>query len=184
MSRIPTPASIDAAPEASRPLLEGVKKALGSAPNLFRLVANSPAALEGYLGLSGALAKGALSKAISERIALAVAEINGCDYCLAAHTYVGKNVAKLSDAEIDAARSGGSTDAKADAAVRFAVAVTNARGRATPADLAAAKAAGLTDAELVEIVAHVALNTLTNYVNETFKTDIDFPAVRPTLRAA
>ena len=86
MSRIPTPPSIAAAPAASQPLLEAVNKQLGSVPNLFRLAANSPAALEGYLGMMGALAKGALPAATRERIALAVAEVNGCNYCLAAHT--------------------------------------------------------------------------------------------------
>ena len=94
MSRIPTPASIQAAPAASRPLLEAVQKQLGSVPNLFRIVGNSPAALEGYLGLNGALAKGALDARTRERIALVVAEANGCDYCLSAHTYLGKNLAK------------------------------------------------------------------------------------------
>jgi AhpD family alkylhydroperoxidase len=86
MSRIPTPATITAAPAAAQPLLEAVKKQLGSAPNLFRITANSPAALEGYLSLNGALAKGALDAATRERIALAVAQVNGCRYCLAAHT--------------------------------------------------------------------------------------------------
>ncbi|MFL6626699.1 MAG: carboxymuconolactone decarboxylase family protein, partial [Vitreoscilla sp.] len=93
MSRIPTPASIDASPAASQPLLQAVEKQLGSVPNLFRVVANSPAALEGYLGMMGALAKGALPAATRERIALAVAEVNGCNYCLAAHAYLGKNLA-------------------------------------------------------------------------------------------
>ena len=128
MSRIPTPATIEAAPAAAQPLLQAVKKQLGMAPNLFRLVSNSPAALEGYLGLSGALAKGELPAATRERIALAVAEINGCDYCLSAHTYLGRNVAKLDEAEIAANRRGRSNDAKADAAVRFAVQVTERRG--------------------------------------------------------
>ena len=121
MSRIPTPASIAASPAASQPLLEAVGKQLGSVPNLFRLAATSPAALEGYLGMMGALAKGALPAATRERIALAVAEVNGCNYCLAAHAYLGKNLAKLDDAEIAANRAGTSHDAKADAAVRFAL---------------------------------------------------------------
>jgi uncharacterized peroxidase-related enzyme len=183
MSRIPTPATIADAPAAAQPLLEAVKKQLGSAPNLFRITANSPAALEGYLGLSGALGKGALNSATRERIALAVAQINGCGYCLAAHTYLGKNVAKLSDAEIAANRAGHSEDAKANAAVAFAVKVTQDRGAVSDADVAAVRAAGHSDAEIVEIVAHVALNTLTNYINEVFKTDIDFPVV-PVKRAA
>ena len=177
MSRIPTPATIDAAPAASRPLLEVVKKQLGVAPNLFRLVANSPAALEGYLGLMGALGKGKLPVPTRERIALAVAELNGCSYCLSAHTYLGKNLAKLDDAEITANRSGASNDPKADAAVRFAVKVAQQRGHVGEDDLRAVKAAGYDDGQVIEIVLHVALNTWTNYINEVAKTDIDFPVV-------
>lgn len=182
MSRINTPASIDTAPAAAKPLLEAVKNQMGSVPNLFRVVANSPAALEGYLGLNGALSKGSLDAKTRERIALAVAEINGCGYCLSAHTYLGKNVAKLDDAEITANRSGASNDLKADAAVRFAVKVVNARGHVSDADIAAAKSAGFDDGQIIEIVLHVALNTLTNYVNEVAGTEIDFPVV--TLGAA
>ncbi len=177
MSRIPTPATIDAAPAASRPLLEGVKKQLGVVPNLFRLVSNSPAALESYLALSGALNKGALPAPTRERIALAVAEINGCGYCLSAHTYLAKKLAKLDDEEIVANRGGTSNDPKADAAVRFAVKVMHARGHVGDSDIEAVKAAGYDDAQVIEIVLHVALNTLTNYVNEVAETDIDFPAV-------
>src|SRR5229473_7750825 len=121
MTRIPTPTSIETSPEAAQPLLQAVKKQLGMVPNLFRVVGNSPAALEGYVGLNGALAKGSLEAPTRERVALAVAEVNGCDYCLSAHSYLGKNLAKLSDAEITANRNGGSTDSKADAAFRFAV---------------------------------------------------------------
>ncbi|MDF1806804.1 carboxymuconolactone decarboxylase family protein [Hyphomonas sp.] len=178
MSRIPTPATIQDAPDASQGLLDAVQKQLGSVPNLFRLVANSPAALEGYLSLNGALGKGKLDPATRERIALAVAQINGCGYCLAAHTYLGKNLARLSDAEMRANRNGGSTDARADAAVRFAAEIVEARGRVASSAVDAVKAAGYSDAEIVEVVAHVALNTLTNYVNEVFGTGIDFPQVR------
>ena len=112
MTRIPTPATINDAPAASLPLLEAVKKQLGIVPNLFRSGLPSPAALQGYLGLSGALGEGALPAATRERIALAVAEINGCDYCLSAHTYLGRNLAKLDDAEIAANRNGASNDPK------------------------------------------------------------------------
>ena len=177
MSRIPTPATIDASPAASRPLLEAVKKQLGVVPNMFRLIANSPAALEGYLGLSGALNKGSLPAPTRERIALAVAEINGCSYCLSAHTYLGKNVAKLDDAEITANRSGASNDPKADAAVRFAAKVARERGHVGEDDVRAVKLAGYDDAQIIEMVLHVALNTWTNYINEVAKTDIDFPVV-------
>jgi uncharacterized peroxidase-related enzyme len=178
MSRIPTPATIEAAPAAAQPLLQAVKKQLGVAPNLFRLVANSPAALEGYVSLSGALGKGELPSATRERIALAVAEINGCDYCLSAHTYLGRNVAKLDDAEITANRQGASNDMKADAAVKFAVRVTNTRGHITGDDFAAVKSAGYSDAQIVEIVQHVALNTWTNSINTVGETEIDFPVVK------
>jgi len=184
MSRIPTPATIEASPTASQPMLEAVKKQLGVVPNLFRLVANSPAALEGYLGMSGALGKGALPAATRERIALAVAQINGCGYCLAAHSYLGKNLAKLDDAEIEANRNGGSSDPKADAAVRFAAKVTRERGHVSAEDLLTVKNAGYSDAQIVEIVQHVALNTWTNYINEVAKTVIDFPEVTPLRQAA
>lgn len=177
MTRIPLPASIEDAPQAARPLLEQVKAQLGSAPNLFRLTATSPAALKGYLGLSGALSGGELDAPTRERIALAVAQINGCQYCLAAHSYVGKNVTKLSDEEIAANRKGGSTDPRADAAVRFAVTLVEARGSVSDKDVSAVKLAGYSDAEIVEIIAHVALNTLTNYLNDALGTPIDFPAV-------
>ena len=176
MSRIPTPAAISDAPAASQPLLEAVEKQLGVVPNLFRLVANSPAALQGYLGLSGALGKGALPAATRERIALAVAEINGCN-CLSAQTYLGKNLAKLDDAEITANRNGASNDPKADAAVRFAAKVARERGHVSDDDVRAVKLAGYDDAQVIEIVLHVALNTWTNYINEVAKTDIDFPVV-------
>ena len=176
-TRISTPATIAAAPEASRALLEGVKKQLGVAPNLFRMVANSPAALQGYVDLLGALGNGALTAATRECIALAIAEFNACDYCLSAHTYLGKNVAKLDDREIAANRNGASNDAKADAAVRFAVKLARARGHVSDEDVGAVRAAGYTDGEIVEIVQHVALNTWTNYVNSVARTEIDFPVV-------
>jgi len=177
MPRISQPATVADAPEKARPLLEAVGKQIGSVPNLFRLVATSPQALEGYLGLSGALGKGALPAATRERIALAVAEINGCDYCLSAHSFMGKNLAKLDDAEIAANRRGASSDAKADAAVRFAAKVAVARGQITDGDFEAVRSAGYTDAQIVEIVQHVALNVWTNYFNNVFQTEIDFPVV-------
>lgn len=177
MSRIPIPASLDAAPAASRPLLEGVQRQLGVVPNLFRLVARSPAALEAYVGMLGALAKGALPAATRERIALAVAEQNGCSYCLSAHTYLARNLAKLDDAEIAANRRGASNDSRADAAVRFAVQVLRARGHVADGALDAVRAAGYDDAQVIEIVMHVALNVWTNTLNEVARTDVDFPVV-------
>jgi uncharacterized peroxidase-related enzyme len=177
MSRIPLPVLITDTPVAAQPLLEAVQQQLGVVPNLFRTVAHSPAALEAYLGLSAALGKGALPAATRERVALAVAQINGCNYCLAAHSYLGRNLAKLDDAEIAANRRGTSRDAKADAAVRFAAAVVQTRGHVSDAALQAVRAAGYDHAQIIEIVMHVALNTWTNYVNEVAQTEIDFPPV-------
>jgi len=183
MTRIHTPMSIETSPAASQPLLSAVKAQLGSVPNLFRVVGNSPAALNGYLGLNGALAKGSLDGKTRERIALAVAQFNNCGYCLAAHTYLGEKVAKLDPAEMIENRAGGSFDPKGAAAVRFAVAVPEARGHVTNGEVDAVKAAGYSDADIVEIVLHVALNTLTNYVNEVAQTAIDFPAAPARLAA-
>ena len=178
MSRIPVPATISDAPAASQPLLEAVKKQLGVAPNLFRLVSHSPAALQGYVGLSGALSKGALPAATRERIALAIAEINGCDYCLSAHSYLGQNLAKISPQEVALNRNGESGDTKADAAVRFATKVVRERGHVTEAEIKAVRTAGFSDSQIVEIIALVAENCFTNFLNEAAKTDIDFPVVR------
>jgi uncharacterized peroxidase-related enzyme len=177
MPCIPTPATIDAAPAASRPLLEAAKKRLGSVPNLYRLVANSPAALEGFLNLSGSLDKGTLPAPMRERIALAVAEIDGSNYCLSAHSIFGKNRAKLDEFEINANRDGRSNDPKADAAVMFAAKIARERGHISDADIRNVKEAGYDDAQVIEIVGHVALNVFTNYINLVAQTDIDFPVV-------
>jgi uncharacterized peroxidase-related enzyme len=177
MSRIHTPSSIEEAPASSRPQLEAVKQLLGSVPNLFRMVSNSPAALAGYVGMLGALAKGKLPAATHERIALAVAEANGCDYCLSAHAWLGRNVAKLDEAEMAANRRGTSNDAHAEAAVRFARQVMDRRGHVSDAEYQAVREAGYDEAEVIEIVQHVALNTWTNYMNSVAPTVIDFPVV-------
>ncbi|MFY8105553.1 MAG: carboxymuconolactone decarboxylase family protein [Elstera sp.] len=177
MSRLTIPATIDATPAASQPGLNAVQKQLGSVPNLFRLVAQSPALLNAYLSFSQALSTGLLDGKTRERIALAVAQVNGCEYCLAAHTYLGTHVAKLDASEIAANRRGGSTDAKADAAVRFAVAVTEHRGRIDTASLQAVKTAGYSEAEILEIIGVVALNIFTNTLNNVAQTDVDFPVV-------
>lgn len=177
MSRIAIPETIDASPANSRPLLGAVNKQLGSVPNLFRVLGNSPAALEGYLGLSGALNKGALDAKTRARIAIRVAELNGCTYCLSAHTYLGKQLNKLDDAELAANREGHSSDQSAEAALQLASEIVRARGHIPDSALAAARAAGLDDAQLIEVVLHVALNTLTNYVNTVAATEVDFPPV-------
>ena len=178
MNRLTIP-TLEQSPAASRPMLDAVNKQLGVVPNLFRLVGTSPAALEGYLGLSKALGKGSIDAATGERIALAIAGVNQCGYCLSAHAYLGKNLVKLDDAEIAANRGGGSGNAKADAAVRFAVQVARARGHVADAEVQAVKGAGFSEAEIIEIVLHVALNTWTNYINEVARTTIDFPVAQP-----
>lgn len=184
MSRLPFPTSIADAPTASQPALNAVQQSLGSVPNLIRAIAPSPAALDGYLALSSSLKATALPAATHERIALAVAELNGCDYCLSAHTYLARHVARLDDAEIAANRQGASNDPRADAAVRFATALVRERGHVTDAQLGAIRAAGYSAAEIVEIVQLVALNTFTNYLNEVVQTPIDFPRVRVRAQAA
>ncbi|OYW59830.1 MAG: alkylhydroperoxidase [Rhodobacterales bacterium 32-66-7] len=176
MSRLTIPAA-DATLPAAQPLLDAVKAQLGSVPNLFRLVGSSPAALEGFLSLSGALGR-TLDMKTRNRIALTTAQVNGCDYCLSAHSYLGTNLAKLDDAEIAANRQGHSADPRADAALVFARKVAEARGKVSAQDLAAVRMAGHTDAQIVEIVANVALNVLTNLINNVAETDIDFPVVR------
>lgn len=176
MTRIAIPTR-DAAPAASKPLLDGVEKQLGTVPNLFRLIALSPAALQGYLGLSGALAK-TLDAQTRERIAIAIAEANGCDYCLSAHTYLARELAKLTDEDAQRAREGSSTDPKAAVAIGFARRVLATRGKVSRADLATVRDAGYSDAEIIEIAAHVAVNFLTNIINNVAETDIDFPVVR------
>ena len=181
MSRISIP-TLDDAPAASRPILEAVKGQLGLVPNLFRLVALSPVALAGMTDLSGALAK-ALDVKTRERLAIATAQVNGCDYCLSAHTYLGLNLARLSAEEIALNRNGASSDAKAAAAVRFGAKVAQTRGKITAADLDAVRQAGFTDAQVIEIVAVVAENFLTNLINNVADTDIDFP-VSLTAKAA
>jgi len=181
MSRLTTPTR-DAAPADSQPLLDGVFKKFGVVPNLFRVFALSPAALGGLLSLNGALSK-ALDLKTRERIAIAVAEVNGCDYCLSAHTYIGVNLAKITPEDAALNRQGASTDAKAATAVRFAAKVTETRGKVSDAEIAAVKAAGYSEAQIIEIVGLVAENVLTNFLNNVADTDIDFPVLH-TAQAA
>jgi AhpD family alkylhydroperoxidase len=165
MSRIPAPASIEGRARRQPPPARGGTDPARRGAQPVPAGANSPAELEGYLGLSDVLGKGTLPAATCERVALAVSEINGCDYCLSAHTYLGKHVAKLDDAEIAANREGSSTDPKAAVAVRFAAQVVRQRGHIDPDDLQAVRDAGYDDAQIIESVLHVALNTWTNYIN-------------------
>jgi uncharacterized peroxidase-related enzyme len=176
MSRFTIPTR-DSAPSASQPILDAVNAQLGVIPNLFRLVAQSPAALAGMTGLSGALGK-TLDVKTRERIAIATAEVNGCDYCLSAHNYLGLNLAKISPEEIALNRKGASGDAKADAAVRFAAKVAQTRGKVGAEDLAAVRKAGYSDAQIIDVIATVGENFLTNLFNNVAQTEIDFPVIQ------
>jgi uncharacterized peroxidase-related enzyme len=176
MSRLSTPA-IDEAPLASRPMLQAAMERFGRVPNMVRLLSVSPAALQGYLGLVTALDDGLLGAQTPERIALAVAEANGSEYCLSLHTDRARSRTGLDDAEITANRSGASNDPRAEVAVRFAAKLVRT-GVVGDEDIRALKTAGYDDAQIIEIVAHVGLNTLTSYFNKVADTDIDFPAIK------
>jgi len=168
---------ISAAPAASQPMLEAVKKKLGMAPNLFKTFAHSPAVLQYYLSGSEALAGGSLSAALREQIALTTAGVNTCDYCASAHTLMGKG-AGVAVAELAANLRGHAGDAKTQAALTFAAAIVQERGRVSDAQLQAVRAAGYSESDIVEIVAVVAENIFTNYFNHVAGTAIDFPVVR------
>jgi len=161
---------------AAADLLHAVQAQLGATPNFIRVLANSPKALEGFLGLYGAASGFAVDKATQERIALAVAEGNGCQYCVSAHTAIGRH-AGLSNEEMQLNRTGTSADAKAAGAVAFAKALNDNLGEVTAAEFDAARAAGLSDGEVVEVIAVVALNIFTNVLSKATRVEIDFPKV-------
>jgi len=167
----------------TKTLLEAVRKTLGIVPNLFRVAANSPVALEGLLNLSGALAHGTFDAKLRERIALAVAEANGCAYCLSAHTALGIGVG-LTHQDIDAARLAQASDGRTAAILRFARRVVETRGAIPNAVLQQTKNAGLGDGEIVEVIANVVVNIFTNYLNLVANTPIDFPVVVPQAEKA
>lgn len=179
MSRFDIPTDVKAAPEESREMLEGVGKQLGKVPNLYRLVSLSPAALKGYLGMSGALAKGKLHPKTREAIALALAELNSCCYCLSAHSYIAKNMLKLDEGEIEENRKGTSSNDKIRVALEFAIKVAENKGKVSDEDIQTLHEEGYTDGEIIEIVQNVALNVWTNYLNNVAETEVDFPQVKP-----
>ena len=161
----------------TKDLFNAVQAKLGVVPNMMRTMGNSPAVLEGYLNLSGALSHGKLSAKTGELIALAVSESNSCDYCLAAHTFIGEKLVKADPAVLKAARTGNSTDSKTEAILQLAKTLISKNGLVNDEDVNKAKNAGVTDAEIAETIGHVALNVLTNYFNNVANTEIDFPAV-------
>ena len=170
-----------AATGQTQALLSQIHGAFGATPNMFRAVANSPAALKSLWGSFGALGGGVISAQLGEQIAVAVADRNACNYCLAAHTALGRK-AGVSAADMAAAQAGESSDPPTAAALRFALKVVDERGQVDAADVQVLRDAGFDDQHIVEILAHVALNLFTNYVNVAFDVPVDFPSVK--LRAA
>lgn len=162
-------------------LLEQVRAKLGLVPNLFRVLANAPVALEGYVNFSAALAGGTLNDRTREQIALAVAESNLCSYSLGAHAFLGQS-AGLNPDEIANAIRASAADPRTDAILKLARTIVVQRGEVSDADLQGARATGLTDGEVMETVANVALNIFTNYVNHVARTAVDFPPVTPGAR--
>lgn len=159
-------------------LFTAIKGKLGMVPNLMRAIGNSPAALEAYLQFSGGLSGGSLSNQQREQIALAVGETNQCDYCVAAHSALGK-MAGLSTDQICDARRGSAVDSKSDALIRFARKLVSERGHVSDEDLQELRGHGFSDGDLSEVVANVALNIFTNYFNHVAETDLDFPKAAP-----
>lgn len=162
----------------TKQLFDGIQGKLGTIPNMMKTMGNSPAVLEGYLNLSGALSSGSLSNKVGELIALTVSEANGCEYCKSAHAFIGEKMVKIPTTELYDAIEGRSSDQKTQAILDFAKTLVTKRGKVDNDDVQNIKDAGLNDGEIGEIVAHVALNTFTNYFNNTANTEIDFPVLQ------
>jgi uncharacterized peroxidase-related enzyme len=175
MSRIP-PVDRNTTNDSIRKNFDAIQKQLGTVPNMMRTMAQSSSVLDAYLGFGAALRSGRLPVSLHEQIALAVAEINSCDYCLSAHTALGRG-AGLSNDELTASREARAVEPKAAAALEFARAVVERRGDVRDQDLAVVRAAGYSDGDIAEIIAHVGLNVFTNYFNRAAHTEIDFPLV-------
>ena len=165
-----------AATGKAKELLDAVQAKLKITPNMTKVMANSPPVLEAFLSFSGALANGALDAKLREEIALEVGEQNSCQYCVSAHTAIGK-LTGLTDSEIDQAREARSGSARNAAALQFARELVVKKGRATDADVETVPRVGFSDGEIAEIIAHVALNIFTNYFNNTAEVEIDFPKI-------
>ena len=177
-----TPIDPASATGEAKELLDGIEAAFGRTPNSFRAMANNPAVLKGWIELSGALGT-TLPRTLGEQIAIAIAEQNGCAYCLSAHTAVA-GLLGVEAREIDHNRSGESDDERVAAALGFALTVNAKRGGVSDDDLAVIRSGGYDDADIAAIVAHVALNVLTNYLNRVAQPVIDFPEVTPRLAKA
>lgn len=179
MARI-QPLAIEAADPTTATTLHAVKTKIGMVPNLFATLARAPAALNGYLALADALSKGQLNARQREIVALTVAQANQCQYCLSAHTLIGKG-AGLSEDAIRDARAGKSSNPQDHAIAVLASKLVKQQGNLSRADLNTAHAAGIDDGLVLEVVVNVAFNVLTNYTNHVAETDIDFPVVQMAL---
>lgn len=157
-------------------LYAAIEKQIGMVPNFLKVFANSPAALTAFLGLHTIANEGDLDAKTKERIALGLAEQNACEYCVSAHTAIGKSVGLTGD-EMEANRSGGSQDAKAGVAVKFARSLAENNGEVNTAELLEIRNVGYSDAEIVEIITHVGMNILTNILGKASRVEIDFPKV-------
>lgn len=175
MERI-APIDPAAATGRTKELLEDVERTFGSVPNLFRTAAASPATLESMLRQFQILGAGLIDKDFGEQLALAVAQVNGCPYCLSAHTAIGR-LFGVPEAELEASRRALSNNPKKQAALEFAQEVTRNRGAVSEADFARLRTAGWSEAEIAEILAHVALNTFTNLYAIATQMEIDWPLV-------
>lgn len=177
MSRLLEVQSNSAAPKTSE-LFAGIQKKLGMVPNMMRAMGNSPAVLGAYLSFSENLSKGSLSPSQREQIALAVGQANSCDYCLSAHSAIG-NMVGLSAEQIRDARLASAVISKDGALLTFVRKLVDDRGHVSDSDLEDLRDHGFTDGEIAEVVAHVALNTFTNYFNHVADPEIDFPQAEP-----
>lgn len=175
MARI-EPTTIEHAPESTKATLEGIKGSLGRVPNLLATMGKSPAALNSYMKQKEALATGVLGGKVGESLALAIGNFSGCAYCVSAHDAIGKSVG-LSDEERELNRKGQSADPKTQAAISLARSVVETRGWSSDAALAAAKGAGLSEEEILEVVTITVFNLFTNYMNHFLETENDFPPV-------
>src|ERR1700709_2875022 len=147
----------------SKELFNAVQGKLGMVPNMMRTMGNSPAVLNGYLSFNSALGEGVLGGKLGELIALTVANANSCEYCNAAHSFIGEKLVHIDPIAVADARSGHSDDAKIKAALSFSSTLVEKKGHANDADVNALKTAGYSEAAIAEIIAHVALNVFTNY---------------------
>ena len=175
MSRINT-VTRDAANTDQLALLDSIQGSLGMVPNFLAVLAHSPDALKAFLGLHEITGNGSLDPQTRERIALVVAQDNACEYCVSAHTAIGRK-AGLDTAEIEANRAGRSNNTRANAAVVFAQALNANLGDVTGTEFSAVRTAGYSDAEIVEIIVHVGMNILTNLIGKASQVDIDFPKI-------